>query len=144
MVTLKKIVVGALALSTVAVGASALAERDSQHSNRMVERISSKLDLDDNQDAALQVFVGQLMETRELMRGSDTTTKAAFSELLSSDTFDQGKALTMINDRAATLQERAPEIVASAAVFFDGLTAEQKAQIQKFAEKGRHRHHRNR
>ncbi len=56
--------------------------------------------------------------------------------------FDQGKALEMINERAAALQANAPDLVAAAAVFFDGLNAEQKQTVQSFSEKSgrRHRH----
>ena len=46
----------------------------------------------------------------------------------------------MINDRAAALQNKAPELVAAAAVFFDGLDASQKEQINEFAGKMKKRH----
>jgi Spy/CpxP family protein refolding chaperone len=75
------------------------------------------------------------------MHGDDTDLRAEMTSLITADTFDQGKALTMINDRAAAIQANAAELVAAAAVFFDGLSAEQKAQIQQFAEKRGNRHH---
>lgn len=143
MNTLQKIIIGAITVGTITVGASAFADRDSSHHEKMLERVGSKLDLDDNQNAALSNFATELMETRELMRGPESDVRTQISELLTADTFDQGKALTMINERAQALQNKAPELVAAAAVFFDGLTAEQKSSIQDFAEKGRRGRHRH-
>ncbi len=139
----KKIIVGTLIVATTALGASAYANRDGgKFQDRMIERISKKLELTDTQKEALATFGAELAETRELMRGGSTDIRSEMSALVTADTFDQGKALTMINDRAAALQNNAPELVAAAAVFFDGLDASQKEQITKFAEKrGRgHRH----
>ena len=62
--------------------------------------------------------------------------------LIGAETFDQGAALSMINARAEALQANGPELVAAAALFLDGLNAEQKSKIQSFAEKGGRRHNR--
>lgn len=143
---LKKIVIATLAVSTIGIGATAYAQRDNAgHRGRIIERITEKLELDDNQNAALNTLADEMHETRQLMKGEGDTLKTQMSELLGAETFDQGKALAMINGRAAALQANAPELVAAAAVFFDGLSAEQKIQIQTFAEKrhgkfGRHGH----
>ena len=139
----KKTIIATITMITVAVGASAYAQRgDGDHQNRMIERIGSKLDLDDNQNAALATFAAKMFETRQLMKGEGGDLRAQMTELVVADTFDQGKALEMINERAAALQANAPDLVAAAAVFFDGLNAEQKQTVQSFSEKSgrRHRH----
>ena len=139
---LRKLIIGAITVTTITVGASAFAARgDGDHQERMIERISSKLELTDTQSAAMQSFAEELAETRELMRGNGTDLRAEMNSLIGADTFDQGRALTLINDRAAAIQANAPELVAAAAVFFDGLSAEQKAQVQQFAEKRGHGRH---
>ncbi len=139
---LRKIIIGAITVTTITVGVSAFAARgDGDHKERMIERISGKLELTDTQSAALQTFAEELTETRELMRGDGTDLRTEMNSLIGADTFDQGKALTLINDRAVAIQDNAPELVAAAAVFFDGLSAEQKAQVQEFAEKRGHGRH---
>lgn len=138
----RKIIIAVVALSTLAIGATAYASRgDGDRAEKMVERISSKLELTDTQSAALQVFADEMTETRELMQGDGDSLRSQMSNLISADTFDQGQALTMINERTAAIQANAPELVAAAAGFFDGLSAEQKEQIQKMAEKRGHRGH---
>jgi protein CpxP len=137
----KKTIIATITLITVAVGASAYAQRgDGDHQNRMIERIGSKLDLDDKQNAALETFAAKMFETRQLMTGEGVDLRAQMTRLVVADTFDQGKALEMIDERAAALQAHAPVLVAAAAVFFDGLNAEQKETIQSFSEKSGHRH----
>lgn len=142
MNNVKRIIIATVAFTTIAVTAAAYAERgDGTRQEKMVERISSKLELDDVQTQALENFSAELAETRQLMRGEGDGLKSEISNLIDAPAFDQGQALTLINDRAAAVQANAPELVAAAAVFFDGLSEEQKSQVKKFMEKGG-RHHR--
>jgi protein CpxP len=143
MKPIKTIFLGTLIVGTVALGASAYANRGGDgFQDRMIERISKRLELNDTQVMALNGLADELKETRDLMQGDGVTMRSEMSSLVSSSTFDQGKALSMINDRAAALQNKAPELVAVAAVFFDALDASQKEKISEFAGKHRkgHRH----
>jgi len=117
----KKIVIGSLIIGTAALGASAYANRGDNFQERMIERVSKRLDLNDVQQEALNGLTLEISETRELMRGQQGDMRAEILQLLNEPTLDQGKALSLINDRAAALQNNAPELVAAAAVFFDGL-----------------------
>lgn len=136
MKPIKTIILGTLIIGTAALGASAYANRDSDRfQDRMIERISKRLELNDTQAMALNGLADELKETRDLMKGDGGNIRTEMTSLVSSDTFDQGKALSMINDRAAALQNNAPELVAAAAVFFDGLDSSQKEKISEFAAK---------
>ncbi len=142
MNNVKRIIIATVTFTTLAITSTAFAERgEGKRLDKMVERVSSKLDLDDTQTQALEEFAAELAETRQLMRGTDGGLRSEFSALLSAQSFDQGEALSLINERAAAVQANAPELVAAAALFFDGLSEEQKAQVQEFMEK-RGRHHR--
>jgi len=143
MNNVKRIIIATVTFTTLAITTTAFAERgEGKRLDKMVERVSSKLDLDDTQTQALEEFAAELAETRQLMRGTDGGLRSEFSALLSAQSFDQGEALSLINERAAAVQANAPELVAAAALFFDGLSEEQKAQVQEFMEK-RGRHHRS-
>ena len=125
--------VGVAALST-----SAIAWRGGDRGERMIERVSERLELDDNQRAALVTFAAEMRETRELVRGEGDALRDRAQALLTADTLDQGAALALIEQRTAAVQSQAPELVAAAAVFLDGLTAEGKADIERFLDrKGR-------
>jgi len=139
----KQIIIGALIIATTTVGATAYANKgEGGFQQRIMDRISKKLDLTDTQVSALDVLAMELQETRQLMKGDSGDVRAKMSDLITAGTFDQGKALEMVYERVDGIRDNAPELVAAAAVFFDGLDAEQKEQISKFASKKRrgHRH----
>ena len=138
MKTIKIIILGSVILGTAALGASAYANRDGDRfHDRMIDKISTRLDLNDTQVMALNGLADELKETRQLMKGDGDSMRTEMRTLVTSNTFDQGKALSMINDRAAALQNNAPELVAAAAVFFDGLDSAQKEKITELADKMR-------
>ena len=138
-----KIATVALTVTGLAAGGIALADRsEGERGSRMMNRVSERLELDENQRAALDSLFTEVTEMRQLVRGNGDDMRAELTTLVTAETFDQGTALEMINSRAAAIQTSAPELVAAAAVFLDGLSAEQKADISEFAEKGHgHRRH---
>ena len=138
MKTIKIIILGSVILGTAALGASAYANRDGDRfHDRMIDKISTRLDLNDTQVMALNGLADELKETRQLMKGDGDSMRTEMRTLVTSNTFDQGKALSMINDRTAALQNNAPELVAAAAVFFDGLDSAHKEKITELADKMR-------
>lgn len=141
MKNMKKIMIATITVASIAITASAFAERgEGSRQEKMMERVSSKLELTEEQSQALQSFAAELTETRQLMQGDGDGIRSEFGDLIGAEAFDQGQALELINERTAAIQANAPELVAAAALFFDGLSAEQKEQVQTFMEKGgRHR-----
>lgn len=131
---LTKIIVTTLTVSSLAVGGAALAARGD--GSRMVDRITSKLSLDDNQAAALQTLADTMKEARTAARGEGEGPRAQILEHLQGDTLDQGAALSALEARADAMRAAAPELVASAAAFYDGLNAEQREQVREFLERG--------
>ncbi len=143
MKQLAKVAVIAISVTTIAFGASAFAKRTGgDHSARILSRIQDKLNLDPNQVEALNTLHTEFQETRQLMRGDGNVTRESIKRMLTADTFDQGAALDMISSRTAALQNNAPELVAAAAVFLDGLNAEQKTDIQNMLNRMGNRHDR--
>ena len=140
---LTKVLVIGVTISGLAVGATAYAKRGGgDRGARMVSHIADHLELDDSQTQALDTLRLEISETRELVGGDKQDMKAQVSALIAADTFDQGAALGMINERAAAFQANAPELVAAAGVFFDSLTVEQKTEIQGFMDRFGNRHER--
>ena len=138
----KTLVVAGLAAAGITLAStSALAWRDGgERGERMLERVSERLELDDNQRAALESLALEMRETRELMRGDGDELRTSVQGLVTADTLDQGAALALIEQRAAAVQAQAPELVAAAALFLDGLSAEQKGDIESFLDRAGRRH----
>ncbi len=142
MKTATKIIVITATAAAIAFGANAYAHRGAgHHGDKMVSRIVKKLDLDDSQTAALKALQVEIQETRTLVKGDTTNMKEQINQMIGAESFDQGAALTMINQRAEAFQANAPELVAATGTFFDSLNPDQKAKVQKFLDHGKHRKH---
>jgi len=134
MTRFKKITLITVALAAIGAGSLAIAGRGGHGPERMVERVSDRLELDAGQSDALLGFVTEMQSIRTLMRGGELRDDGL--ALLQSDTLDQGAALTLLETRADALRAQAPDLVAAAAVFYDGLNAEQREEVRAFAERG--------
>jgi Spy/CpxP family protein refolding chaperone len=62
--------------------------------------------------------------------------------LLQEPSFNQARALELVQQKTSMINEKAPLVITSLAVFLDSLTVEQKQQMQEFIQH-RHQHHRH-
>ena len=139
----RKLLIAGFSAALLVAGASALAARgDHDHSERMLGKVSERLDLDEGQRAALGELHTEMQQMRDLMRGDRDGLMEQMQEMLALDSLDQSAALDMIEQRTEAVRTSAPELVNAAAVFLDGLSVEQKADIATFIEKRGARHHR--
>ena len=108
----------------------------------VTDRVTKKLDLDNQQQ---QNFT-QLAETvAQLMLDAKATREEHVTEigtLLQDPSFDQARALEMVQQKTQMINEKAPLVMASLAVFLDSLDVEQKQQLQDFIRNHR-KHHRH-
>ena len=141
------IATGATVLSLSLVGAGiAWSKQDSEsRANRMVERITKKLDLNDDQVSALNQARDQIKQTGVSMRGVLGLQPQTIASLVEAETFDRAAALDLITQRTQAINDAAPGMVAAFGDFVDTLSAEQKSQLserlQHRRKGGKHRHH---
>lgn len=107
----------------------------------VTDRVSNKLELDDLQRQKfteladlVATFMQEVKPTRE-QRVSEIST------LLQAPSFNQARALELVEQKTRLMNEKAPLLIASLAGFVDSLNAEQKQQLQEFLQH-RHGHHR--
>lgn len=147
----KIIIAAALSVGLVG-GATAYGKhRFGNHGARidyMVERVSDKLDLDSSQEQLLSALADELDATHQRMHDGLTPARSEMLELIDAESFDQARALEMINAKTAEVNASAPVVLSALGNFLDSLNVEQKKQVQQFMEKkgkrGKHgRHHRD-
>jgi len=56
--------------------------------------------------------------------------------------FNQARALELVQQKTSMINEKAPLVISSLAVFLDSLSVEQKQQLEKFLQH-RHKHSRH-
>ena len=108
----------------------------------VTERVTSKLDLDSQQQqnfAELAATFVQIMQDAKITKAQNLTEIEA---LLEEPSFNQARALELIQQKTRMVNEKAPLVITSLAVFLDSLSVEQKQKMQKFMQH-RHQHHRH-
>lgn len=140
-----RIIIIALAVVGITSGTVAIARGGhGSMGEHMVSRLTERLDLNDQQVSALDTLRVEIKETRELVRGNSADERQTLLDLVTAESFDQGQALEMITQRTTAMQTQAPELVAAAAVFLDGLDADQKQELNDIMERlGKRRGHRH-
>ena len=139
---IKKAAAGALGLIVLAGGLAACstsntrtahsAERMAELKGKAVLRISSTLELNDNQKAKLNVLVDKLDEQRVQLTGAGAGTRAELASLLASNRFDRVKAQSLLDEKTRAVQTTGPEVIQAMGDFYDSL---QPAQQQKVRER---------
>lgn len=108
----------------------------------VTDRVSKKLKLDAQQQ---QYFTDLAQTVAQLMLEARDARKQQFEEintLLQEPSFDQARALQLVQQKTGVINDRAPVVIASLAVFLDSLNTEQKQTLQEFISHHRkHRHH---
>jgi protein CpxP len=152
---LKRTLYGVFGASILAGGLSACSygmegrhgmRMDSQHSaerhGKMLERVSSRLELNAEQKKRLVTLSEKLHEQRLALVGKTTDPRAEFQALVAGDKFDKARAQSLITEKAAALNSKSPEVLAAAADFYDNLTPAQQQKVREFMQGRRGwRHH---
>lgn len=151
---IKRTLIGIGAAAVLLGGIAAFADRD-HHGHRwqqmsesdaaglkarVIEKAGSKLDLDEAQKARLGVLVDRLREQRNDLIGQTGDPRSEMKAMVSGPTFDRARAEAMIIAKTDALRSKAPEVIAAAADFYDGLRPEQQAQLRSFIDRGRRDH----
>lgn len=131
-------IITAIVLSLSVIGVTAVQaakDRDGnhdRHARHAVWFITKKLDLDANQEQNLANLKDQMLIAKSAMHEQLGTTREDVRSLIKAESFDQGKALELINTKTATVNTFAPDLVIALGTFLDSLNSEQKEEILEF------------
>jgi Spy/CpxP family protein refolding chaperone len=110
------------------------AEESAQFRGKMVDRVSSKLDLNEDQKKRLTALADKLHEQRAAMMGQSKDPRAELQALVAGDKFDKARAQTLVSEKTAAIQARSPEVIAALADFYDSLTPAQQQKVREFMQ----------
>jgi len=146
MTKTKKIVIGAL-ISVVTLGGlisyaspglhgkfGGMTEKKAEF---IINRISSKLDLNDVQKQNLVALKDTLKQQRDIHHKDNP--REAIMSLLSEPVLDETKVLAMMEARTTQMHLAAPTVISAIADFTNSLSNEQREEIKSFADKFRNR-----
>jgi len=108
----------------------------------MVEMATKKLDLDESQRQNLQALSGDMLALMQSIRASRELQMQEIQQMIAEPVLDQTKALQIVQEKTQAINQQAPAVIASLALFMDSLSVEQKMEIQSFMDEHR-QHHRH-
>jgi len=111
-----------------------------QMAARIVNKGADKLDLNETQTAALETLSSELQSARKKMKSEVNGDREMFKNMITAETFDQAKALDMVNAKTNAVQQSAPAVIGALGGFLDTLSAEQKDEIAEHMGKHHKRH----
>lgn len=109
---------------------------------RIMDRVSEKLNLNQEQVAKLDGVKEALLNARKEMREQRSDKQAELMSLLDQPTLDQQKALALVNERGDAIKAQAPKVIAAVAAFYDSLTPEQQQTLRTTIQERMERHDR--
>lgn len=109
--------------------------KDGERAERMVNRITEKLNLDVTQQQALENLKNEVVAKRTQTKEQLQTTREQMLDMVVAEDFDEARALEIFNQRTLVMQASAPEVVNAMGVFLDTLDAEQKSDVREMIEK---------
>lgn len=142
----KKIIFSLLGIFTLA-GSAVYAfgghgHNPEKRAEHIVEKISKKLALNDVQKAKLVEAKEVILAARKDMHSSKNGMHKNLTDVLSGDTLDREKVLSLINAKTNAVESKAPVIINAVANFYDSLDQEQQAKIRNKVEKHlKHKRH---
>ena len=104
---------------------------------KIVDRISSKLDLDAAQKKKLDALAEQITVARRAVRGEGADPRADVRALIAGERFDRSGAQALFDRKTAAVQADAPKVMAAFGDFYDSLNPMQQQKVRERLE-GRH------
>ena len=101
---------------------------------KMVDRVSSRLDLNEDQKKKLSVLGDKLSEQRAALAGAGDP-REQVRALVAGEKFDRAKAQALVGEKTAAVQARSPEVIAAAADFYDSLNPTQQQKVREFMQR---------
>ena len=112
-------------------------ERVTEVRGKVIEKVSSRLDLNADQKAKLGVLADQMIASRKAFRGN-TDPRTDLQALIAGDKFDRSKAQQLLDQKLQAAQGNGPQMLAAFGDFYDSLNPEQQKQVREKLERRGH------
>ncbi len=110
-------------------------EKMSEVRGKVVERVSSKLDLSDAQKQKLNVLADKMGAQRAAFMGKATDPRAEMLAIVSGDKFDRARAQTLLDEKTRAVQANSPEVINALADFYDSLNTDQQQKVRDLMQR---------
>ena len=102
---------------------------------KVVDRVSSKLDLNDAQKQKLNVLADKMEAQRTAFIGKAADPRAEMQAIVSGDKFDRARAQTLLEEKTRAVQANSPEVINALADFYDSLNTDQQQKVRDLMQR---------
>ncbi len=121
-------------------GSYAMSEEDAAKMKaKVIDKVGSRLELDEAQKAKLGVLADKLRAQRNALVGTGSNPRTELQALVAGPTFDRSKAKAFVDAKTGAITAQSPEVIAAMADFYDSLKPEQQAKVREFMGRAGHR-----
>jgi len=110
-------------------------ERMAQMRGKVIERVSSKLALNADQQQKLNLLADTLQAQRLAMMGSTPEPRTAMQALIAGEKFDRARAQALLSEKTQALDTGSPAVIAALGDFYDSLTPAQQQQVREMSQR---------
>lgn len=129
------IAVGSLAACGHRERAPMSPEKIAEVRGKVVNRITSKLDLNAEQQQKLNVLADKVQAQRTALIGQTTDPRGEMTALVAGEKFDRARALNLLDEKTRVVQVSSPEVINALADFYDSLNPTQQAEVRERMQK---------
>ena len=113
-------------------------ERVTEMRGKAIERISSKLELNEAQKQKLGLLADELIAQRKAWRAQGGEPRAEIKALIAGEKFDRAAAQGLLERKTQQVQGAGPKVIAAFGDFYDSLTPAQQQQVRERLDKRGH------
>lgn len=110
-------------------------EKMAEMRGKVVERVSSKLDLTDAQKQKLNTLVDKLQAQRTALVGQTADPRAEVQAIVAGDKFDRTRAQALLDEKTRAVQANSPEVITALADFYDSLNPGQQQKVRELMQR---------
>ncbi len=112
-------------------------EKIAEIRGKVVNRVSSKLELNDAQKLKLNALADTLQAQRAAFKGKTPDPRAEVQAIVAGTTFDRARAQALVEEKTRSVQTASPEVIAAMADFYDSLNPAQQQKVRELMQRGR-------
>ncbi len=110
-------------------------EKMAEVRGKVVERVSSKLDLNDAQKLKLNALADKLEAQRIAFIGKTADPRTEMQDIVAGAKFDRARAQTLLDEKTRAVQANSPEVIGALADFYDSLNPEQQQKVREMMQR---------
>ncbi len=128
-------IVGLIGIAFIALGSLSACgfwhKTPEERAQWITAEVSDELELNHEQRQKLEQLVAMVMQSRSEFYKDRQQNRAAVLEMVQAESFDQQRALKMIQEKTHFIEQKAPEIIRAYAALHESLNKEQRQQIHE-------------